>query len=364
MQYGEKHVKDFNPKKYSKLSVKNYLEKLRQQISHEDSVLSVFREKHQPTGEFATWAKNHITYQNANYLIHYNYYNRDLKHEESRVLYDKTLFPVSNDDAFVSRLYALHLRHYASHKYYRADSVQTLLDNNQHEMAHRRCLNQILKHEEPGLSREVMCYKVLSFIDEEEHFDAFSSIWKDRKKFITNEVLLPLLEEDLLVEIRNQKSQKQVKDKKNTGSHISYVKYQSIEQGKITGDLSDYFAEKYKGKVIYIDIWATWCGPCRSEFPHMIDLHEQYKDEPVVFVSLCLASNRSDWKEAIKNQHIPGERYYFSKTQTKRLRNKLDFVGYPTYMLIDRKGNLVDKQAPRPSSEEKIKKMLDKLVEN
>jgi|GEM_PF-923798 len=364
MQYREKHVNDFNPKKYSKLSVKNYLEELRQQISHEDSVLSVFREKHQPTGEFATWAKNHITYQNANYLIHYNYYNRDLKHKESRVLFDRALFPVSNDNAFVSRLYASHLRHYALHKYYGADSMQTLLDNNQHEMAHRWCLNQIIKHEEPGLSREVMCYKVISFIDEEEHFDAFSSIWRDREKFIKNKVLLSLLEKDLLAEVRNQNSQKQDIDKKNPGSHISYVKYESNEQGKIVGDLSDHFAEKYKGKVVYIDIWATWCGPCRAEFPHMIDLQEQYKDEPVVFVSLCLASDRSDWKEAVKSQNIPGERYFFSKSQTKRLRNNLDFKGYPTYMLIDRNGDLVDRQAPRPSSDEKIIKKLDKLAEN
>lgn len=363
-KYEEQLGEDFNPEKYSILSVKDYLKKLKQQMSHEDSVLSVFCEKYHPNREFVTWAENYITYQNANYLIYYNYYNRDLKHEESRVLFDKTLFPVSNDNAFVSRLYALHLRHYASHKYYGADSMQSLLDNDQYETAYRRWLNQIIKHEEPGLSREVMCYKVISFIDEEEHFDAFSSIWKDRVKFIRNEILLSLLEENLLVETRNQKIQQQVTDKENTGSHISYVKYQSNEQGKIVGDLSDHFAQKYKGKVVYMDIWATWCGPCRSEFPHMIDLHEQYKDEPVVFVSLCLASDRSDWKEAIKSQNIPGERYYFSKTQTNKLRNQLDFTGYPTYMLIDRNGNLVDKQAPRPSSGEKIKSKLDELVEN
>lgn len=363
LQYREQHTEDFNSKKYSNLPVKEYLKNIRHQISHEDSVLSLFNDKNHPTEEFVTWARNDIIYKNANFLISYKYFNRDLKHEESNALFDKTTFPVDNTNAFVSRLYALHLRHYVANKYYQADSVQHLLDNDQQEKAHRICLNEIIKNEEAGLSREVMCYKIFSFIDEGEHFDAFVSLWKDRNKFIRNKVLLSLLEDDLLAEVQNQKIQKQVPDKDRTTSSISYRRYQSKEKGEITGSIFNHLAEKYERKVIYLDIWATWCGPCRSEFRHMIDLYNDYKDEPVVFVSFCLSSEFSDWKEAIKTQNILGERYYFNKTQTKILQNKLNFLGYPTYMLIDKNGNLVDKQAPRPSSNEKIKNKLDRLIE-
>ncbi|MFP4526810.1 MAG: TlpA family protein disulfide reductase [Bacteroidales bacterium] len=360
LQYREQHTEDFNSKKYSNLPVKEYLKKIRHQISNEDSVLSLFNEKHHPTEEFVTWARNDIIYRNANSLISYNYFNRDLKQEESHAMFDKTIFPVDNDNAFVSRLYALHLGHYVANKYYQADSVQNLLDNDQQEKAHRICLNEIIKNEKAGLSREIMCYKLFSLIDKEAHFDAFVALWKDRNKFIRNKILLSLLEDDLLSGAKNQK---QGSDKNKTTYSISYRKYQSNEKGEITGSIINHLAEKYKRKVIYLDIWATSCGPCRSEFRHMIDLHNDYTNEPVVFVSFCLSSELSDWKEAVKTQNILGERYYFNKTQTKLLQNKLNFLGYPTYMLIDKNGNLVDKQAPRPSSDDKIKNKLDKLIE-
>lgn len=361
-QYREKKFEYFNPRQYADKSIEQYLKKIKHQISIEDSLLSEFRKKFHPTKEFVTWARYNIIYNNANYLIDYIMYNDDMKYDEKNELFDKNIFPVNKDDAFVTSSYTLHLRHYAVYKYYHADSiVQNLIDEKKYEKAYRRCLNNIIKHEEAGLSREVMCYKIISY-DEETIIIAFTSIWKDREKFIKNEVLLSQLQDELISKVQAKKNLRKAQVDKQTEYSISYLKYGAKEEGEITGNIFNYLSGKYQGKVIYMDIWATWCGPCISEFRHLIDLHEYYKDEHVVFVNLCLASDRSDWMKAIKNHNIPGERYYFNKTQSKLLRNQLDFPGYPTYFIIDKEGKIVDKQAPRPSSGEKIKSKLDKLV--
>ena len=129
------------------------------------------------------------------------------------------------------------------------------------------------------------------------------------------------------------------------------------------GDFWKILKEKYKGKVIYIDIWATWCGPCRGEIPYAIELHEYFKGKHIAFANLCLSSNKNEWKKIVKNNNIKGDNYYFNKAQSQLLRNKLQFKGYPTYLILDKKGNLVDKDAPRPSSGERIKKILNKWNE-
>lgn len=75
-----------------------------------------------------------------------------------------------------------------------------------------------------------------------------------------------------------------------------------------------------------------------------------------------MSSSKAEWEKAIKNRHIEGENYYFNRAQSELLRNKLKFPGYPSYMIIDKNGNVVDDNAPRPSSNEIIKKKLKKLI--
>jgi len=65
----------------------------------------------------------------------------------------------------------------------------------------------------------------------------------------------------------------------------------------------------------------------------------------------------------IKNSNIKGDNYFFNEPQTQLLRDKLQFEGYPTYLIVDKQGNLVNKNAPRPSSKERIKKLLNEWIE-
>ncbi len=97
-------------------------------------------------------------------------------------------------------------------------------------------------------------------------------------------------------------------------------------------------AEKYKGKVIYIDIWATWCMPCLSAISEIQPEKKNYSDD-VVFVYLADESSpQNTWEEKIKS--IEGEHLRLSQTQMQELMSKFAFNGYPSYIVIGKDGSI------------------------
>jgi thiol-disulfide isomerase/thioredoxin len=117
-----------------------------------------------------------------------------------------------------------------------------------------------------------------------------------------------------------------------------------------------------KGKVIYLDCWATWCGPCIAEMPNSKVLMEELQDKEVVFAFLCLHSEKKDWQPTIDKIHIGGQHYFLSKKQSMDFAKFYAINGVPNYMLIDKKGNIVEQGTDlRPNVvKEKIEKLLKK----
>ena len=118
---------------------------------------------------------------------------------------------------------------------------------------------------------------------------------------------------------------------------------------------------KYKGKVIYLDFWASWCGPCKREMPYSLKMQEHFKGKDGVFVYMSSDRNPEAWKSAIKRLKITGEHYLLNR-KVHAERNKVVQVRYiPRYMIYDKKGKLVTNNAPRPSSPESTK-MIEELL--
>ncbi len=119
----------------------------------------------------------------------------------------------------------------------------------------------------------------------------------------------------------------------------------------------------FKGKYVYIDFWATWCGPCRHELPEYIRLHSEYKGKDIAFVSISLDENKKNWEKSIL-EHKPE---YISLIAENGWNSKVSkayqISGIPTFVLIDREGKIIDTQAPRPSSD-LIRPTIDKLLED
>jgi thiol-disulfide isomerase/thioredoxin len=95
------------------------------------------------------------------------------------------------------------------------------------------------------------------------------------------------------------------------------------------------------GKVIYIDNWATWCGPCKAEFKEASPaLHEKFKED-VEFVYLCHASKEKAYIPSIAEYQIKGKHYFLTREQGSIVQQQINLEGFPTYTIFDKKGNRV-----------------------
>lgn len=118
----------------------------------------------------------------------------------------------------------------------------------------------------------------------------------------------------------------------------------------------------YKGKIVYIDVWATWCGPCKAEIPALADLHNKYKEKDIVFVSVSVDDNSGAWKKMItEHKDYDWVQLHAEKAWKSEIVLNNEIKGIPRFMMIDKEGNIIDINAPRPSSED-ITTYIDELL--
>lgn len=125
-----------------------------------------------------------------------------------------------------------------------------------------------------------------------------------------------------------------------------------------------------KGKVVYLDVWGTWCGPCKEELKHMPGLKAKFKDKDVAYVYLDLDDDSLDasWREFIKTNNMEG--LHLRKTRQtivpfwKELLANADDKAeyYPQYFIFDKTGKLVVSKAKRPSEKEELYAQLDSYL--
>ena len=124
--------------------------------------------------------------------------------------------------------------------------------------------------------------------------------------------------------------------------------------------------EAFDQKTLYIDLWATWCGPCIGEFKHKDKIHEllsNYKDIIPVYISIDEDSNDTVWKEKTKSFNLNGYHLRANNKLVTYINEKLyegRGIGVPRYILLGKDGNILEKDLPRPASIDKLNQELDK----
>ncbi|GGF76823.1 TlpA family protein disulfide reductase [Wenyingzhuangia marina] len=133
---------------------------------------------------------------------------------------------------------------------------------------------------------------------------------------------------------------------------------EQLKKGDQSPEFNDY--ENYKGgktslkdlrgNYVYIDVWATWCGPCKVEIPYLKKLEEKFHKKNIKFVSISVDNKNAKeaWKKMIQEKEMGGIQLFANGDQ--EFTSAYNVTGIPRFILLDTEGKIISANAPRPSS--------------
>ncbi len=162
------------------------------------------------------------------------------------------------------------------------------------------------------------------------------------------------LKDDILKQYQVMKLSEE-KNNKLIGKPSPIFNYENHKGGKTS--LVD-----LKGKYVYIDVWATWCGPCKAEIPSLKKVEKQYDNKNIAFVSISIDEDKKHdkWKEFVTKEQLGGIQLFADKNWKSDFVTSYGINGIPRFILIDPQGNIVSPNAPRPSNPQLIE-LFNKL---
>ena len=154
-----------------------------------------------------------------------------------------------------------------------------------------------------------------------------------------------------------------VKDEKQKAAFFrSYEQYTRLEKGRkaphfslLDKDGNRKNLSDWLGNYVYIDVWATWCGPCCRELPAFHKLKEEFKDKPICFVSISIDADEAAWRAKIEKDSLDGIQLRVNEEDTFKKDYKISWI--PRFLLIDREGKVLDANMTRPSDTKTIEKL-------
>jgi thiol-disulfide isomerase/thioredoxin len=121
--------------------------------------------------------------------------------------------------------------------------------------------------------------------------------------------------------------------------------------------------QDFKGKYVYIDVWATWCGPCIKEIPALQSIEKQYHGKNIDFISISIdqPAAKEKWKNMITDKNMSGVQLFADNAWESEFVVKYNIEGIPRFILIDTEGNIIQSDALRPSDPALVS-LLDGMV--
>jgi thiol-disulfide isomerase/thioredoxin len=121
-------------------------------------------------------------------------------------------------------------------------------------------------------------------------------------------------------------------------------------------DENEFSLASFKGKLVYVDVWATWCGPCKAEIPSLQKLETDYHGKDITFMSVSVDTDKEAWEKMVADKELGGVQLWADGWS--KITKDYAIFGIPRFMLFDAEGNVISTNAPRPSSEE-IRELIE-----
>jgi thiol-disulfide isomerase/thioredoxin len=317
-----------NPAETYVLNEIDFKTKLKNIQKHQDSLLESFENI---SNEFKLKEKRNLQYTYLNYLSDYEpAYRHFSKTQDFKVSED--FLSELNDIKFDSE------EDYAFSMYYKS-----LVNNNFREKA-----TKLVKSD--SIDNDIAFLKVVSSVENESLKNDILFDFANQSMGYSNNV-------DAFYELyktlsTNKKNNDIITEKYNKLTAVAvgrpspkFINFENYAGG--TTSLDD-----LKGKYVYIDVWATWCGPCKREIPFLKEVEEKYHGKNIEFVSISIdkASDHDKWKAMVNDKSLGGMQLFADNDWKSSFVTDYQIQGIPRFILIDDKGNIVDPNAPRPSS--------------
>ncbi len=167
--------------------------------------------------------------------------------------------------------------------------------------------------------------------------------------------------------LKNAKDEKIKKE-----SREAFAKVQKLLPGKPSPKFSypdingkSVSLDDLKGKLVYVDVWATWCGPCIREIPSLKQLEKDYHGKNIEFVSMSIdpQQDKGKWEKMVREKELKGIQIFADKDWKSQFVQEYGIKGIPRFILIDAAGNILNADAPRPSDPQ-IRTLIDEKLKS
>ena len=119
---------------------------------------------------------------------------------------------------------------------------------------------------------------------------------------------------------------------------------------------NEFSLSSFKGSLVYVDVWATWCGPCTAQIPALKELEEEYHGKNITFLSVSVDTDKDAWLKMVDEKELGGTQLWADGWSG--ITKDYAIFGIPRFMLFSADGNIISTDAPRPTSDE-IRGLLD-----
>jgi len=190
-------------------------------------------------------------------------------------------------------------------------------------------IHSIVEYVPDVLLKEVMLTKFFNSLFEKQDIVSFEKY----NNLVETHITQPFLKEPLYkryIETKNRIEMPEL----HTETILKEVASSAVNE------IFDEILGSNKGKVIYIDFWATWCAPCLGEMPSSKQIEYELRNQDVSFIYICLESEKEKYLATISKYQLGGQHYFLSKEQSRDIRALFEIQGIPFYVLIDKKGTI------------------------